>query len=185
MRNRVRISLLALLVCTAGAIVAFDVGNVSGRQAPAVQAGIGPADHGAVPLSTCSDACEAGYQTCFAMTQGDPELQALCLMQRNDCIALCPTGTETTTHIGLDKPDPSQPGQPVTVHVAIVGADDPTGTVTITGADVNCTCTLNPAALAHCTVVFNTAGTYTLTATYSGDGTHNGSSDTETHTVQQ
>jgi len=118
------------------------------------------------------------------MVAGNPDLEALCLIQKNYCLSQCPTGTETTTQIGLDKPDPSQAGQPVTVHVAVIGADDPTGTVSITGADVNCTCTLNPAALAHCTVVFNSAGTYTLTATYSGDGTHNSSSDTETHTVK-
>lgn len=92
----------------------------------------------------------------------------------------------TTTTITADTPDPSVPGQAVTVSVTVTGSGGvaPTGTVAITGADVNCTVTLS-AGSGSCAVTFNTAGSKTLTATYSGDATYASSSDTESHTVNK
>jgi len=89
----------------------------------------------------------------------------------------------TTTTITADTPDPSGPGENVSVSVSVTGGSTtPTGTVTITGADTNCTITLSGGA-GSCIAVFNTVGSKTLTATYNGDGSHSGSSDTESHTV--
>ncbi len=92
----------------------------------------------------------------------------------------------TTTTITADTPDPSVPGQAVTVSVTVAGSGGvaPTGTVAITGADVNCTITLSGGS-GSCTVTFNSAGTKTLTATYSGDAAYASSSDTESHTVNK
>lgn len=97
------------------------------------------------------------------------------------------TGSSTTTTtITADTPDPSVPGQNVTVSVTVTGSGGviPTGTVAITGADVNCTITLSGGS-GSCNVVFNSAGAKTITATYSGDASYAASSDTESHTVNK
>src|SRR5262245_11376892 len=177
-----RLLSLALLVFAGTTIIVLDVGKVSGRQTSST--GIGAVTAPAPHRLDCASQCQVQWESCSAGAAGDPDIQAICDTQKALCVSQCPTGAPTTTQIKLDKPDPSQPGQSVTVHVFVVGADHPTGTVEITGADVNCTITLNPAAIGHCTVVFNSPGTYTLTATYSGDATHTSSSDTDTHTVQ-
>ncbi len=90
----------------------------------------------------------------------------------------------TTTFITSDNPDPSIPTQPVLVKVSVFGGGvAPTGTVTISGADINCTLTLSGAA-GSCSVVFNTIGPKTLTATYSGDSNYLGSTSVpEAHIV--
>ena len=89
-----------------------------------------------------------------------------------------------TTTITSDIPDPSVPGQLVAVHATVGGAGaTPTGTVTISGADTNCTLTLSSGS-GTCSAVFNTTGAKTLTATYNGDANYAGNSvDTESHTV--
>jgi hypothetical protein len=89
----------------------------------------------------------------------------------------------TTTTITADTPDPSSPTQAVTVNFTVIGAGyTPTGTVAITGADINCSQTLS-GGTGSCNVVFNTLGSKTLTATYSGDSNYLGSVDTEGHAV--
>jgi hypothetical protein len=94
-----------------------------------------------------------------------------------------PPKETTITTITLDDPDPSEVGQPVNVIVTVTGATTtPTGTVDITGADSNCTITLS-SGTGNCLVTFTSTGSKTITATYIGDSTHNGSSDTEPHTV--
>jgi hypothetical protein len=91
----------------------------------------------------------------------------------------------STTTITTINPEPSTPGQSVTVNVTVNGAGDtPTGTVAITGADINCTITLGAGGSGSCaTVKFNTAGAKILTATYSGDANYASSSGTANHTV--
>jgi hypothetical protein len=91
----------------------------------------------------------------------------------------------TTTTIVSDNPDPSLPTQPVTVSVTVTGAGNiPTGTVDISGADINCTITLASGSGSCSSVVFNTIGDKTLTATYNGDGNYLSSSITASHTVK-
>jgi hypothetical protein len=93
----------------------------------------------------------------------------------------------STTIITSHAPDPSIPGQFVAVSVTINGAGvTPTGSVIITGADINCTITLSSGS-GSCNVVFNThtSSPYTITATYSGDMNYVSSSTTAGHTVNK
>jgi large repetitive protein len=66
------------------------------------------------------------------------------------------------------------------------GSSTPTGTVSVTGADVNCTITLSGGMGSCVGIVFNTAGpTKLITATYNGDATHFSSSGTRSQAVGQ
>ncbi|MHB8777649.1 MAG: NBR1-Ig-like domain-containing protein [Anaerolineales bacterium] len=89
-----------------------------------------------------------------------------------------------TTVITYEGPDPSTTSENVTVNVTVSGAGaTPTGTVGITGADINCTITLAGGS-GSCDVVFNTPGAKGITATYNGDANYvSGSMDTKGHTV--
>ena len=89
-----------------------------------------------------------------------------------------------TTVITSESPDPSTTSENVTVNVTVSGTGaTPTGTVGITGADINCTITLAGGS-GSCDVVFNTPGAKGITATYNGDANYvSGSTDTEGHTV--
>jgi hypothetical protein len=103
-------------------------------------------------------------------------------------LSLCgtarPAPGTTTTRIASDNPDPSTVNGNVSVSVTVTGgATTPTGKVNITGANTNCTITLNSAGTGSCTVKFTSSGIKTLTATYLGDNTHSSSSDTESHQV--
>jgi hypothetical protein len=89
----------------------------------------------------------------------------------------------THTTIVADTPDPSAINQVVTVGVTVTGGPStPTGTVSISGADVNCVVTLS-AGSGTCNVKFTSGGAKILMATYNGNATHAGSSDTEGHQV--
>ena len=84
----------------------------------------------------------------------------------------------STTEILTDDPDPSIPGQQVAVTVRVNGGGvKPTGTVDITGADVNCRITLLANGTGTCNVVFNTFGLgKSIFATYNGDSNYSSSS---------
>lgn len=105
-------------------------------------------------------------------------------------ISIQPPKENTTTLITADTPDPSEVGQPVTVNFTVTATTVPTGAVQITGADTNCSATLDGSGSGSCVVIFSTFSgpgseeIRTLTATYVGDDTHNPSSDTENHTVK-
>jgi hypothetical protein len=62
------------------------------------------------------------------------------------------------------------------------GGATPTGTVTVTGADVDCSITLSGGS-GGCNIVFNTTGVKTITATYNGDTNYSTTSNTTSHTV--
>src|SRR5215207_7613096 len=103
-------------------------------------------------------------------------------------LSLCgtarPAPTATTTLITGDTPDPSANNGNVSVSVKVTGGSTtPSGLVSITGANTNCTLTLNASGTGSCTVKFTSNGTKLLTATYLGDNTHTSSSDTENHQV--
>lgn len=99
-------------------------------------------------------------------------------------VSITPPKETTTTLIESDLPDPSLVGNYVTVSVRVTANTTPTGTVTITGADENCTITLNGSGTGSCDVRFTSIGDKTLTATYAGDAKHNPSTDTESHRVK-
>ena len=92
----------------------------------------------------------------------------------------------TITTITADTPDPSLVNQNVSVSVNVIGGMTvPTGIVSITGTNSNCTITLTSASAGRgsCTVRFTSTGSKNIIATYSGDASHPASSDTELHTV--
>ena len=93
---------------------------------------------------------------------------------------------DTTTTITADNPDPSTPGQSVTVEWTVTvnspGAGTPTGNVNVTVSGGVETCSA-PVATGQCSLVLNTTGTRTITATYAGDTNFNTSLDTEDHQV--
>jgi parallel beta-helix repeat protein len=104
----------------------------------------------------------------------------------SDCTAFAPPFATTTT-ITADMPDPSLPGQTVsvtaTVAVLPAGALTPTGTVTISGGVSDCLISL-VSGTGSCDITFNTGGVKTITATYNPTADFSTSSDTESHTVQ-
>ena len=94
----------------------------------------------------------------------------------------------TLTTITADTPDPSAPGQIVTVSASVAGlpagAPMPTGTVTISGGVADCAINLL-SGTGSCGMTFNTAGAKTITATYNPDTAgFSTSGDTESHTVE-
>jgi hypothetical protein len=96
----------------------------------------------------------------------------------------------TTLSIDSDSPDSSVVGQPYTVtgqvYVTSPGSGTPTGTVTVNDGDGN-TCAANVVSGAWSCSLTSTSveDPKTLTATYEGDENFNGSSDTESHTVNK
>ena len=95
-----------------------------------------------------------------------------------------PIPSTTTTTITADNPDPSLVNANVTVSVKVTGGSStPSGKVNITGANTNCSITLNSSGTGSCNVKFTTTGTKALIATYLGDNTHASSTDGESHLV--
>jgi hypothetical protein len=94
----------------------------------------------------------------------------------------------STTTITSQLPNPSYPGDVVTVNFTVSGAGvTPTGTVDVTGADSPCAgIALAGDGTGTCTVTFDTAGAKILTATFaSGDLNYTASSGTASHTVNK
>ena len=80
-----------------------------------------------------------------------------------------PTNITITSHT----PEPSTVNGNVTVSVSVTGGYViPTGTVSITGANTNCTINLSANGTGQCVVVFASTGDKTITATYNGDSEH-------------
>ncbi|MCK4580672.1 MAG: Ig-like domain repeat protein, partial [Dehalococcoidia bacterium] len=96
----------------------------------------------------------------------------------------------TTLLITSDTPDPSLTGQTYTVSgtvsAASPGSGTPTGTVMVTdGAGASCAANLASGAWSCKLSSLGPQGSKTLTAVYEGDENFNGSSDTESHTVNE
>ena len=101
-------------------------------------------------------------------------------------IKIVPPRKPTTTVINSDSPDYSLIGQTVTIEVTVTATGStPTGTVTVTTDDGK-SCTIDPLSggTGNCDIVFDTTGEKVITATYNGDVNHEGSDDTENHTVK-
>jgi len=90
----------------------------------------------------------------------------------------------TTLAIRSDQPDPSLPGEAVTVtvdlDVSAPGSGAPTGTITIGGSSDSCTISLPET---DCALVLTQSGMRTLTASYPGDADFGASSASAGHLV--
>ncbi len=101
----------------------------------------------------------------------------------SDAIDVRSPSVATTTTIIADIPDPSVPGEAVTVTFSVTSnAGSPTGTVTVTANGGGESCSA-PVAVGSCTLVLIGEGSRTLTASYVGDAPFEASSDTESHDV--
>ena len=155
------------------------------------------------PTQTATDTPTPTETTTFTPTETltatlTPTLTATSTVSSTPTNTISPTATHTITStftptfthtpapfaiITVDSPDPSAPGQLVSINVTITGTGPiPTGTVTISGADTNCTFTLS-GGNGSCNVVFNSIGTKSLTVMYGGDSNYAASSVVESHTV--
>ena len=120
-----------------------------------------------------------GDKTITATYVGDPKHVVSSDTENHTVRA--PTQTTITVHI----PNPSKVNETVNVSFEVTSAwGIPTGAVNITGADVNCSATLDAAGKGSCSVIFTSSGSKTLTATYIGDAQHKGSFGTAAHTVE-
>jgi hypothetical protein len=90
----------------------------------------------------------------------------------------------TTTRIVSDDPDPSAPGEGVTVRFEVTSAGGtPTGTVVVTTSGGSESCSAEVSA-GSCVLALGSAGGQTLTASYAETALFEASSGTATHQVQ-
>jgi large repetitive protein len=95
-----------------------------------------------------------------------------------------PPPASTTTTITSDNPDPSIPGEQITVTFTVTSASGtPTGNVQVSDANGG-GCSGN-APSDSCTYTPSGTGERTITATYEGNSSFEGSADTEVHTVNE
>jgi uncharacterized delta-60 repeat protein len=102
----------------------------------------------------------------------------------SETISMMVVKADTTTAITSHTPDPSAPGQGVTVSYSVTSTGGtPTGNVTVSDGTKQCTGTV---AAGSCSLTFDSVGTKTLTATYAGDDNFEGStSDSVQHSVEE
>jgi hypothetical protein len=89
----------------------------------------------------------------------------------------------TNTSITSDAPDPSAPGQAVTVTFEVTSpGGTPSGTVQVTASGGSESCSASVSA-GQCQITLTAEGSRTLTATYQGSSTFLSSSDNTSHNV--
>jgi hypothetical protein len=145
---------------------------------------------GTTPILSASGACSiTGAMVTMTSGTGTCSLKASWPALNNFSSA---TATQSTvavkatsaTAITSDTPNPSVPGQTVTVGFSVSGITTPTGSVTVNASTgERCSGILSSGA-GSCSLVFATSGSRTLTANYSGDTNFaGGSSGGVTQTV--
>ncbi|MGH7579079.1 MAG: Ig-like domain-containing protein, partial [Gemmatimonadales bacterium] len=99
----------------------------------------------------------------------------------SNAVTVSPAGT--TTRITSDGPDPSAPGQGVTVTFEVTSpGGTPTGTVQVTASGGAETCSAEVSA-GQCVITLTGEGSRTLTASYQGNSTFQSSNDNTAHNV--
>ncbi|MEP7270580.1 MAG: Ig-like domain repeat protein [Acidobacteriota bacterium] len=142
-------------------------------------------------VETCSGTVAAGSCVLALNTVGNRTLTATYAGDSNfngslDTESHQVAPADTTTAITSDNPDPSAPGQNVTVVFSVLavapGGGTPSGNITVTASGGAETCS-GSVASGSCILVLTTPGIRTLTAMYGGDANYSASSDTEAHQV--
>ena len=139
-----------------------------------------------LPATSCNlTGTTAGAKTLTATYNGDANYNA---SPTSSGAPHTVNKADTTAAVTGDSPDPSTPGQVVTVTYSVSvtspGAGAPTGNVLVSDGVDSCTGTV---AVAQCDITLNTVGNRTLTATYQGDADFNASptSTGAPHTVSK
>ncbi len=154
---------------------AASFGTLSGQQTTIQSSGTATATFKAI---------SAGSTVISAKVDNDSTITGSNVLSRSVTISKA----DTTTAITTDLPDPSTPGQSVTVGYTVTGAYGntpiaPTGNVTVSDGIDTC---IGTVAAGSCNITLTTAGVRTLTATYVGNANFNLSvSSGASHTVNQ
>ena len=165
------------------AVANFDSGSVSIR----LGNGVGGFTAAAVPELTVGS---RPFSVAIGDFNGDgiQDLAAANFSSNNVSIRLGGCSPATTTTITSDTPDPSVTGESITVNFTVAatppGMGTPTGSVTVSDGVNSCSGPLSAGA-GSCMLSLFTAGARTLTASYPGDANFNGSSGTDSHTVNK
>jgi adhesin/invasin len=148
-----------------------------------VTAGSGESCTGSVAAGACSlTLIQPGLRTIMARYAGSNAFAASEDTESHTVTEPAPTPTET--RIESDQPDPSDPGQAVTVWFSVrSAAGSPAGEVTVSGGGQSCGGSLAGGS-GSCILTLTTPGEVTLTAAYRGGGTFAPSEDTERHEVR-
>jgi hypothetical protein len=135
-------------------------------------------------LITAAGACSiAGNTVTMTSGTGNCSLAARWAADNNYSAATAAQSTmalkaASTTGIIANTPNPSSPGQTVTVSFQSGGVTVPSGAVTVSASTgESCTGILSSGA-GNCSLAFAMAGSRTLTASYVGDNNFNGSTST-------
>ena len=135
---------------------------------------------GTAPSGSCSYTPNGtGTRTITATYEGDSSFDGSAGTAEHTVTTPPPPPASTTTVITGDNPDPSDPGQPITVSFTVTSeSGSPAGNVLVT-ADGGGQCSATVAE-GGCSLTPGD-GTSTLTATYEGSSAFTSSSDTESH----
>ncbi|MEN1726963.1 MAG: Ig-like domain-containing protein [Pseudomonadota bacterium] len=122
----------------------------------------------------------AGNKTLTASYAGDGNYSAA-----SDTLAHTVNRIAATVTITASNPNPSVFGQTVQVEVSVTSPEGtPSGTVTISDGDVQCTTPALQGGSASCNLTPASAGEKTLTATYAGDDNFTSGQGSGSHIVQ-
>lgn len=167
--------------------VAVTVSSAGGTPTGSVTVSDGSATCTIATLAGGSGTCNltsttAGNKTLTATYAGNASFAT-----SNGSTAHLVNKANTSTTITADTPDPSGPGQAVTVSYSVVatapGAGSPGGNVTVSASGGSESCTGTVAA-GSCAITLTVVGGRTLTATYASDANFNGSTSAGVaHTV--
>jgi PKD repeat protein len=141
--------------------------------------------NGDAPFGSCSYRPNGtGNRTITATYEGNSDFRGSAATETHTVTQPPPPAADTDTDITSDNPDPSAPGQAITVGFRVTSnGGTPTGTVTVSDEiGGSCSATVEQGS---CSYTPSGTGQRTITATYAGNSSFNGSSATEGHTVSE
>ncbi len=163
-------------------IVSVSVTSTSGTPAGTVVVGDGAGASCSISLAGGTGSCTltplvAGTRTWTATFSGTG------FSGSSGTVSHTANKVPTATTIASVSPEPSAPGQPVTVAVSVSSAfGSPSGSVIVSDGTSSCSAPLAGGA-GSCALTFAAPGPVTITATFAGSATHLGSSAAAPHQV--